>query len=85
MRPFLPLVQILYVLHIAYADDTQCKYKAGSREFDLSELKGERIATRTHREPPSSFTDTLTFDLCDTLKKKDGVSDWDQVRDYLAS
>jgi autophagy-related protein 27 len=79
MRPYLSLISVVYLLHIALADDSQCKFKAGSHEFDLSELKGEKSVKREHEEPPSKFVDTLTFDVCDTLKKKDGVADADQV------
>ncbi|TFK75407.1 hypothetical protein BDN72DRAFT_832284 [Pluteus cervinus] len=72
---------LLPSLHVSAADDEtpfDCRVTTDGKTWDLTKLAGEHTASRTRSSPPSSLVDTLRFDLCDNLKKMEGVKDDDQ-------
>ena len=48
--------------------------------YDLAPLQGEHTVSRTRDTPPSSWVDSVRFDLCEDLKSQEGVALDDQVR-----
>ena len=75
----LPLALLLHLAELAHAEDFDCKLTVGKRNYDLTELYGELVLTRTHYDAPSTFTETLYFDLCEDLKSKSNVDEQDQA------
>ena len=74
----------LLLLSVAFpgasAQDTfDCKITLGENKWDLTSLAGEQTVSRERDTPPTKFRDTITFNLCEDLKPKDGVAEKDQV------
>ena len=57
-----------------------CHVRTNDLTYDLTPLHGEHTASRTRDTPPSSWIDSVRFDLCADLKPQDGVAAGDQVR-----
>jgi len=56
-----------------------CRVRTNDLTYDLTPLQGEHIVSRTRETPPSSWVDSVRFDLCADLKLQDGVAAGDQV------
>jgi len=54
-----------------------CHITENGAKFDLTGL-GERIVNQTRHMPPSTMVQSLRFNLCDDLKKLEGIADQDQ-------
>lgn len=60
-------------------DPFDCRVRTNGLTYDLTPLQGEHTVSRTRETPPSSWVDSVRFDLCADLKLQDGVADSDQV------
>ncbi|KAH6914057.1 autophagy-related protein 27 [Coprinopsis sp. MPI-PUGE-AT-0042] len=60
------------------ADPFDCKPVIDKTRYDFTSLSKEHQLNRTRSTPPSTTIDSLTFDLCEDLVPKDGVSDHDR-------
>ena len=79
----LAFANLLFVLGVTAQDGNNpftCHVKTNDLTYDLTPLKGEHTVTRTRDTPPSSWVDSVRFDLCADLKPQDGVASGDQVR-----
>jgi hypothetical protein len=61
-------------------DSFNCHVKVDSLNFNLTNLAGEYNIARLRQTPPSTMQDSLSFNLCEDLKHRDGVAEGDQVR-----
>jgi len=59
-----------------------CRVRTNDLTYDLTPLQGEHTVSRTRDTPPSSWVDSVRFDLCADLKLQDGVAAGDQVRSH---
>ena len=68
-------------LHVAAqdSDSFDCRFSVGELKYDLSELKGMKVLTRTRDSPPSTYEDELRFDLCADLTEVENRASEDQV------
>ena len=57
-----------------------CRVRTNDLTYDLTPLQGEHTVSRTRDTPPSSWVDSVRFDLCADLKLQDGIAAGDQVR-----
>ena len=64
---------------VSAQDPFDCKVSIDDNKWDLTSLAGEVIVSRELNSPPSKFRDTVTFNLCEDLKRQDGVAEKDQV------
>jgi len=55
-----------------------CRVRTNDLAYDLTPLQGEHTVSRTRETPPSSWVDSVRFDLCADLKLQDGVAAGDQ-------
>ncbi|KAL0955933.1 hypothetical protein HGRIS_002121 [Hohenbuehelia grisea] len=83
---FAILLRVYAVLNVvaavAAADEPfNCRPTIGSFKYDLTSLGGQHSVARERSQPPSTWVDTVTFDLCDKLKKQDDVPEVDQCPD----
>ncbi|KAI0339763.1 hypothetical protein BDW22DRAFT_1421951 [Trametopsis cervina] len=72
------LLLLLSTQHVYAQDVFDCHITAGDFKYDLTALKGERTVSRERDTPPTKFRDSVTFNLCEDLKRVDGVSDKEQ-------
>lgn len=56
-----------------------CIFSVGELKYDLSELRGTKVLTRTRESPPSTYVDELRFDLCADLTEVEDRPSEDQV------
>ena len=71
---------LLFVTQQTSAQDVfDCHITIGDNKYDLAALGGEHTVSRERDTPPTKFRDTVTFNLCEDLKKVDGVPDNEQV------
>lgn len=78
----LACANLLFVLGVAGQDGTNpfnCRVRTNDLTYDLTPLQGEHTILRTRETPPSSWVDSVRFDLCADLKQQDGVAAGDQV------
>ena len=78
------LYWVLFLLAVSpvavSAQDTfDCKVTLGENKWDLTSLSGEQTLSRERDTPPTKFRDTVTFNLCEDLTRKEDVSEQDQV------
>ena len=81
--PFLASTHLLFALGVAAQDGNNpfdCRVRVNDLTYDLTPLQGEHSASRTRETPPSSWVDSVRFDLCADLKLQDGIAASDQVR-----
>ncbi|KAI0093105.1 autophagy-related protein 27 [Irpex rosettiformis] len=72
-------VVLLFTAQQTSAQDIfDCHMTIGDKKFDLTTLGGEHTVSRERNTPPTKFKDSVTFNLCEDLKKVDGVSDKEQ-------
>lgn len=87
LRPTLSLPRYLAVYallllsarHASAQEPFDCQITIGDLKYDLKWLAGEHTVSRERDTPPTKFKDTVTFNLCEDLKKAEGVSDKEQV------
>ena len=78
----LAFANILFVFGVTAQDGTtpfNCRVRTSDLTYDLTSLQGEHTVFRTRDTPPSSWVDSVRFDLCADLKLQDGVAAGDQV------
>jgi autophagy-related protein 27 len=78
----LAFTNILFILGVTAQDGTSpfnCRVRTNGLTYDLTHLQGEHTVLRTRETPPSSWVDSVRFDLCADLKPQDGVAAGDQV------
>lgn len=73
----LSLVLLLSTALHAAAQD--CQFSVGELKYDLSELGGTKVLSRTRESPPSAYVDELRFDLCADLTEVENRASEDQV------
>lgn len=81
--PSLAFAHLLFALGVAAQDGSNpfdCRVRTNDLTYDLTPLQGEHTVSRTRDTPPSSWVDSVRFDLCADLKLQDGVAADDQVR-----
>lgn len=68
-------------LHVAAQDSPSfdCHFSVGELKYDLSELGGTKVLTRTRDSPPTTYEDELRFDLCADLTEVENRAADDQV------
>lgn len=79
----LAFAHLLLSLGVTAQDGTNpfdCHVRTNGLTYDLTHLQGEHTVSRTRETPPSSWVDSVRFDLCADLKLQDGVAAGDQVR-----
>lgn len=79
----LAFANILFAIGVKAQDGNNpfnCRVRANDLTYDLTPLQGEHTVSRTRETPPSSWVDSVRFDLCANLKLQDGVAAGDQVR-----
>jgi hypothetical protein len=59
-----------------------CRVRTNDLTYDLTHLQGDHTASRTRDTPPSSWVDSIRFDLCADLKLQDDIAAGDQVRSH---
>ncbi|KAI0682488.1 autophagy-related protein 27 [Cytidiella melzeri] len=70
---------LLLATHQASAQEHfDCHLTVGGFNFDLTALGGVHTVSRERDTPPTKFRDTVTFNLCEDLKKAEGISDKEQ-------
>jgi len=77
----LAFANLLFVLGVTAQDGTDpfnCRVRTSDLTYDLIPLQGEHTASRTRETPPSSWVDSVRFDLCADLKLQEGVATGDQ-------
>ncbi|KAH7339886.1 autophagy-related protein 27 [Rhizoctonia solani] len=55
-----------------------CEFNFGGVHYDLKLMNGEWTIGQDRPTPPTTMHDELRFNVCDNLKKLEGVSDGDQ-------
>ncbi|KAH0827883.1 autophagy-related protein 27-domain-containing protein [Lanmaoa asiatica] len=55
-----------------------CQFSVGELKYDLSELGGMKVLSRTRESPPSTYVDELRFDLCADLTEMENRASKDQ-------
>ena len=78
----LAFAHLILSLGVTAQDDTNpfdCHVRTNGLTYDLTPLQGEHTVSRTRETPPSSWVDSVRFDLCGDLKLQDGVAASDQV------
>ncbi|KAF8135398.1 autophagy-related protein 27 [Boletus edulis] len=67
-------------LHVTAQDSrsSDCHFSAGDSTYDLSELGGPKVLSRTMETPPSTQEDELRFDLCADLTELENRASEDQ-------
>ena len=81
----LAFANLLFVLAVTAQDGNNpfnCRVRTNDLTYDLTPLQGEHTVSRTRETPPSSWVDSVRFDLCADLKLQDGVAAGDQVRSH---
>lgn len=81
----LTFANLLFALGVTAQDGDNpfnCRVRASDLTYDLTPLQGEHTVSRTRDTPPSSWIDSVRFDLCADLKPQDGVAAGDQVRSH---
>ena len=76
---------LLFALGVVAQDGDNpfdCRVRTNDLTYDLTPLQGEHAVSRTRDTPPSSWVDSVRFDLCADLKPQDGVAAGDQVRSH---
>jgi len=76
---------LLFALGVVAQDGDNpfdCRVRTNDLTYDLTPLQGEHTVSRTRDTPPSSWVDSVRFDLCADLKPQDGVAVGDQVRSH---
>jgi len=79
----LAFTNLLFALGVTAQDGNDpfnCHVRTNDLTYDLAPLQGEHTVSRTRETPPSSWVDSVRFDLCADLKPQDGVAAGDQVR-----
>lgn len=79
----LTFANFLFALGVTAQDGDNpfnCRVRTNGLTYDLTPLQGEHTASRARDTPPSSWIDSVRFDLCADLKLLDGVAAGDQVR-----
>ena len=79
------LTHLIFVLRVTAQDGNNpfnCRVRTNDLTYDLTPLQGEHTVSRTRDTPPSSWVDSVRFDLCADLKLQDGVAAGDQVRGH---
>jgi len=76
MYPLLPLALLLQIAPQVFAEDFNCKFSSGGKNYDLTPI-GVNTVSREYFDTPSRFIEDLTFNLCDSLELNSGDS-WDQ-------
>lgn len=77
----LAFANLLFVLGVTAQDGDNpfnCRVQTNGLTYDLAPLQGEHTVSRTRNTPPSSWIDSVRFDLCADLKLQDGVAAGDQ-------
>ncbi|KAF9784338.1 autophagy-related protein 27, partial [Thelephora terrestris] len=77
----LAFANLLFIIGAAAQDGNDpfnCRVRTNDLTYDLTPLQGERTVSRTRETPPSSWVDSVRFDLCADLKLQDGVAASDQ-------
>ncbi|KAG8213949.1 autophagy-related protein 27-domain-containing protein [Butyriboletus roseoflavus] len=80
----LRLFSIVFLLSAAFHVTAQdsgsfgCHFSVGELKYDLSELGGPKVLSRTRESPPSTYVDELRFDLCADLTEVEGRASDDQ-------
>ena len=81
----LVFAHLLLSLGVTAQDGTNpfdCRVRTNGLTYDLTPLQGEHSVSRTRETPPSSWVDSVRFDLCADLKLQDDVAASDQVRSH---
>ena len=81
----LTFANLLFALGVTAQDGGNpfnCRVWTSDLTYDLTPLQGEHTVSRTRNTPPSSWVDSVRFDLCADLKPQDGVAVGDQVRGH---
>ena len=81
----LAFANLLFALGVTAQDGNNpfnCHVQTNDLTYDLIPLQGEHTVSRTRETPPSSWVDSIRFDLCADLKPQDGVAAGDQVRSH---
>lgn len=82
---YIHLLSAVFLLSVALhvvAQDSEsfdCHFSVGGLKYDLSELKGTKVLSRTRESPPSTYEDELRFDLCADLAEVENRASEDQV------
>jgi len=77
----LTFANLLFALGVTAQDGNDpfnCRVRTNDLTYDLTPLQGEHTVSRTRDTPPSSWIDSVRFDLCADLKPQDGVAAGDQ-------
>ncbi len=64
---------------VSAQDAFDCRITLGDNNYDLTSLKGEHTVSQTRNTPPTQFRDSVTFNLCSDLQRKEDVSEKEQV------
>jgi len=81
----LAFANLLFALGVAAQDGNNpfdCRVRTNDLTYDLTPLQGEHTVSRTRETPPSSWVDSVRFDLCADLRLQDGAAAGDQVRSH---
>jgi len=81
----LVFANLLFALGVTAQDGNNpfdCHVRTNDLTYDLTPLQGEHTVSRTRETPPSSWVDSVRFDLCADLRLQDGVAAGDQVRSH---
>lgn len=74
------IFSLLFLLSTALRTAAQdCHFSVGELNYDLSQLGGTKVLTRTRESPPSTYVDELRFDLCADLAEAENRASEDQV------
>jgi len=81
----LVFANLLFALGVSAQDGNNpfnCHVRTNDLTYDLTPLQGEHTVSRKRETPPTSWIDSVRFDLCEDLKPQDGVTTGDQVRSH---